>query len=146
MLLKLSTVCHHKAGRTADPHLPEGCRGGVRRAIVRAGRVFEQARRRREHRRTNRALEAEHGSSQGDNRVRKEHRKVTTKRARRRKQRRTRGGREEAAEALFCLASVERQAVYERASASALPIKKRTTPEMPCGREALTSYTACRIR
>jgi len=28
MLLKLSTVCHHKAGRTADPHWPEGCPGG----------------------------------------------------------------------------------------------------------------------
>ena len=98
------------AGRMADPHRPEGCRGGV-------------------------------------DRVRKEHRKVTTKCARRRKQRKTRGGREEAAEdALFCLVSVERRAVYEYASASALPVKKRTTPEMPCGREAPTNYAACRIR
>ena len=119
----------------------------VRGAVVRVGRVLEQARGRREHRWTDRAVESRHGGSEGDDRVCKEHGATTAKRTRRRKQRRTRGGRAEATEdSLCCLVNVERRAVYIRASASALPLKKRTTPDMPCGREASTSCTACRIQ
>ena len=54
----------------------------VRGAFVRAGRVLEQARGRREHRWTDRAVESRHGGSEGDDRVCKEHGATTAKRTR----------------------------------------------------------------